>query len=394
MTADDQRYRIPPGRIPGRLPLIIGVVALLVSVLGYLDDSPRFYHAYLTAFAFWVTISLGALFFVMLQHLTAARWSVVVRRLVESIMMSLPVLAVFFIPIAFGLNDLYAWSRPEVVAGDLLLTHKAPYLNTAFFLLRALLYFAVWFFLASFLYRNSLADDSGYDEARRIRVRRLSAGGMILFAFTTTFAAFDWLMSLDAHWYSTIFGVYVFAGGVVGGLCVTTLAALHLRRRGILADVITVEHYDDLGKLTFAFLVFWGYMAFSQYFLIWYANIPEETIWFAHRWVGSWKAVSLALVFGNFGIPFLVLMPKAAKRSLPFMAVMSVWLLAAHWVDMYWLILPSLNHHGAHFSWLDPVLTVGIGGVLIGLFWRRFAAHPIVPIGDPQLEASIRFINR
>ena len=181
---------------------------------------------------------------------------------------------------------------------------------------------------------------------------------------------------------------------MVGGLCVTTLATLYLRRHGILADVVTVEHYDDLGKLTFAFMIFWGYMAFSQYFLIWYANIPEETIWFAHRWAGSWKVVSLALVFGHFGVPFLFLMPKAAKRSQPFLAVMSVWLLAAHWIDMYWLVLPSFNHHEAHFSWLDPVLTVGIGGVLIGLFWRRLAAHPIVPIGDPQLEESIRFINR
>lgn len=393
MTFDDMTFRIATPGIPGIRALAIGAVALLASVWGIFAETPRFYHAYLTAFAFWTTIALGALFFVMLQYLVAARWSVVLRRLVESIMMSLPLLVVFFIPVAFGMGDLYEWSHAEAVAHDPLLSHKAPYLNTAFFIIRTLIYFAVWFGIAYALFRSSLAEDSGYDEARRTRTRRIAAGGMVLFALTTCFAAFDWLMSLDAHWYSTIFGVYVFAGGVVGALCVTTLSALYLRRQGVLRDIITVEHYDDLGKLTFAFMIFWAYMAFSQYLLIWYANIPEETVWYTHRWIGSWKVVSLVLVFGNFVIPFLLLMPKAAKRNLPFLAAMSVWLLLMHWVDMFWLVLPNFQHHGAGLSWLDPIITIGIGGILIGLFQRRLGAHPIVPVGDPQLVESIRLIS-
>jgi hypothetical protein len=270
---------------------------------------------------------------------------------------------------------------------------KSPYLNVGFFIIRTVLYFAIWFVLAFVLYRASITEDAGYDEARRARIRRLSAGGMILFAFTTTFAAFDWMMSLDAHWYSTIFGAYYFAGCVVGALCFVTIVAIGLRKRGLLADMITVEHYNDLGKLTFAFMIFWGYMAFSQYFLIWYGNIPEETVWFAHRWTGSWIAVSLALVFGHFVIPFILLMPKMVKRRLGFLVGITAWLLIAHWVDMFWLVLPGHTPEGAQFSWIDLATMMAIGGVFLGLFWRRLSAQALIPVGDPKLQASVHTIS-
>jgi hypothetical protein len=393
MAMDANTYRLPGGNRAATVALIVGAIGVVASVIAYFADGPRFFHSYLTAYVFWVSIGLGSLFFTMLHYLVGAQWSITLRRLVECIMISLPVMAVLFIPIALGLHDLYHWSHADAVAGDHLLQGKSPYLNVPFFIIRTVLYFAIWFILAFFLYRASIAEDSGYDEARRARLRRLSAGGMILFAFTTTFAAFDWLMSLDAHWYSTIFGAYYFAGCVIGALCFVTLVAIYLRKQGLLGDVITVEHYNDLGKLTFAFMIFWAYMAFSQYFLIWYGNIPEETIWFAHRWEGSWKAVSLALVFGHFVIPFILLMPKMVKRKLGFMAAISVWLLLAHWLDMFWLVLPSHSHHGAAFSWIDIATMLGIGGIFVGLFWHRLGAHALIPVGDPKLEASLHSLS-
>jgi hypothetical protein len=211
---------------------------------------------------------------------------------------------------------------------------------------------------------------------------------MILFAITVTFAAFDWLMSLDAHWYSTIFGVYIFSGGVVGVLAFMTLTVLYLRGRGVLRDQITIEQYHDLGKLLFAFLIFWAYMAFSQYLLIWYANIPEETIWYHHRWEGSWKNVSLLLVGGHFVVPFFILITRGAKRNLASMAMMSAWLLFMHGVDLYWIVMPGLHPHGAQLSWIDLGCLLGVGGTFCRIFWWKFTAGPLVPVGDPGWIAS------
>ncbi len=393
MPVDTTTYTLTGETRYGLRALMIGGIGILGSIAAYMADPTQFFHSYLTAYLFWVSIGLGALFFVMLHYLVNAEWSIALRRVVEALMMSLPVMAILFIPLGFGLHDLYHWSHADLVAGDHLLQAKAPYLQTTFFVIRTIVYFAIWFLLTFGLHRLSLAEDTGYNEARRARIRKISAGGMIIFAFTTTFAAFDWIMSLDAHWYSTIFGAYYFAGCVVGALSFITLALLHLRRKGILTDVITVEHFNDLGKLIFAFMIFWAYMAFSQYFLIWYANIPEETIWFADRWVGSWKTVSLALVFGNFVIPFLLLMPKMVKRRFGFLAVMSLWMLFFHWIDLFWLVMPGHSPHGANVSWMDLVTMVGIGGIFVGMFWRRLAASPIVPVGDPRLEKSIKFLS-
>jgi hypothetical protein len=200
-------------------------------------------------------------------------------------------------------------------------------------------------------------------------------------------------MSLDAHWYSTIFGAYVFAGSVMAGLAFIALLALSLRARGILVEEITVEHYHDLAKLTFAFVIFWAYMAFSQYLLIWYANIPEETIWFEHRWHGSWKIVSLIVVFGHFVVPFFVLVTRAAKRNFGALKFITVWLLLMHWVDIYWLVMPSHSEHGVSLSWMDAAAMLLVGGVSFWYLWRRLAAQPLLPLSDPKLSESIRFSN-
>ena len=256
-----------------------------------------------------------------------------------------------------------------------------------------IIYFAIWILLSRYLNKLSLKQDTEHNDSLLRRAVKTSAPGMILFAVTITFFSFDLLMSLDAHWYSTIFGVYVFAGSFLGFLTFMTLYIISLRKKGILAETITSEHFRDLGKLIFAFLIFWGYMAFSQYFLIWYGNIPEETVWFLHRWDGNWKIISLILVFGHFVIPFFVLFPMEIKKNIPVMLTISIWILIMHWIDIYWLVMPSLHSHGIRFSWMDLTTLIGLGGIFIWRFLRTAFSRPLVPVNDPRLESSIKIIS-
>ncbi|OGC10228.1 hypothetical protein A2V82_05855 [candidate division KSB1 bacterium RBG_16_48_16] len=367
---------------------------LLLSFIGYFLHPRQFFYSYLTAFVFWLTIGLGALFLTMLHHLTGSVWSVVLRRVYENIMSVVPYFLILLIPVFFGIHELYHWSHKEAVAANAILAKKAAFLNPTFFILRSVLYFGVWYLISRLLCGFSLKQDQNKASAEAIkRVRATSAGGVILFALTITFAAFDWIMSLDAHWYSTIFGVYLFSGSTLAALAFITLLLIILRDKGILADKVTVEHYHDLGKLLFTFTVFWAYIAFSQYFLIWYANIPEETIWYQHRWIGGWKAVSLLLVFGHFVVPFFILMIRSNKRNFAVLAVMCVWLLFIHWIDIYWLVQPSLHQHGASFSWMDLTLFLGMGGLFVYLFMKKSAQYGLLPRNDPQMERSIRIKN-
>jgi hypothetical protein len=393
MEFDEKTYRLSGISNPGRIPLIIGIIALILGLIGYFLDSKQFFHSYLVAFIFWCTIGLGGLFFVMIHYLTNATWSVVVRRIAENIMAVLPIMAIFAVPILFGAGDLYRWSHAEIVQADNLLKGKSPYLNISFFIVRLAIYFAVWIFLGRYLYKISLRQDKGHHESLLRKAVKICPPGMILFAVTLTFFSFDLLMSLDSHWYSTIFGAYIFAGSFLSLLAFLTLNIIIIRNKGALKNVITSEHFHDLGKLTFAFIIFWGYMAFSQYFLIWYANIPEETVWFLHRWDGSWKIISLILVFGHFVIPFFVLFPMAAKRNLAVMRIIAIWILLMHWIDIYWIVMPSLHQHGIRFSWMDLTALAGIGGFFLWRFMRLLSSNPLVPIKDPRLKTSMEIIS-
>jgi hypothetical protein len=393
MEFDNSTFRITGAEKAGRIPLIIGIAGLVLSLAGYFVDSHQFFFSYLTAFAFWCTISLGGLFFIMIHYLTNATWSVVVRRVGENIMSLMPIMAIFAIPILFGLGDLYHWSHSDLVRSDRLLEGKSPYLNATFFIIRMAIYFTIWILLGRYLYKLSLGQDEKHNDSLPRKAVRASAPGMILFAVTITFFSFDLLMSLDAHWYSTIFGVYIFAGSFLSLLTFITLYIISLRKKGILASAITPEHFRDLGKLIFAFIIFWGYMAFSQYFLIWYGNIPEETVWFLQRWEGSWKTLSLILVFGHFVIPFFVLFPMEIKKNLPVMLAVGIWMLFMHWVDLYWIVMPSLHRQGVHFSWIDLTAMAGIGGIFVWRFIRLTVSQPLVPINDPRLKQSMEIIS-
>jgi hypothetical protein len=321
---------------------------------------------------------------------------VVVRRIAENGAGTLPVLAVAFLPVAFGLQQLFPWARPEAAA-DHLLRGKSAYLNPGFFYLRAGVFLLVWSALAAWVLRLSRRQDDAPDPALAARLRRFSGPALIPLALTTTLAAVDWLMSLDPHWYSTMFGVYVFSGALVGGFAFLALLTTAMRRAGLLQEAVTAEHLHDLGKLVFAFTVFWAYIAFSQFFLIWYANIPEETIWYKHRLEGSWAVVSAVLAVGHFALPFFFLMPRSTKRNPRTLGLAAAWMLLMHLVDVHWLVMPALHAHGPELSLaalgLDVAALLCVGGLFLAAFGRLLRGHLLVPLGDPRLPDSLGFEN-
>ncbi len=350
----------------------------------------RALQSYLVAFAFFLSLSLGALFFVLLQHLTRAGWSVVVRRLAESIAGNLPLLAVLFIPILLGLREIYPWAGGS--ATDPGIAAKLKYLNLPFFAVRWGVFFLVWIILARYFWSRSTTQDRTGEVDLTRRMESASAPGMLLFALTLNFAAFDLLMSVDPSWYSTIFGVYYFAGSFLGFLALFSIATPLLQRSGRLRGV-TDEHYHDLGKLVFGFTIFWAYIAFSQYMLIWYSNIPEETRFYLIRQQHGWTAVSLLLLFGQFVLPFLYLLPRFVKRRPKLFGPMAAWVLFMHYVDVYWLVMPAVSPNRVPVHLLDLTTAIGIGGLFVaGTAWR-LRRTSLVPLRDPRLSESLAFEN-
>ena len=368
-------------------------IGIALSILAAVVDRRRFAFSYLTGFVWLATVGLGALFFVLIQHLTRAGWSVIPRRQLEWLTGLLPASAALFLPVAFFAHDLYHhWMGPEARA-DALIQKKAAYLDPTFFFVRAAVFLAAWSALSLWFWRTSREQDETGDKDLTLRMAARSAPAIIVLGVTLTFAAFDWLMSLDPHWYSTIYGVYVFAGSAVSSLAALALLTLSLERKGLLEGITTVEHRHDIGKLLFGFNVFWAYIGFSQYLIIWYGNIPEETVYFRERWEGPWKVVSLVLVFGHFVVPFVALIARTAKRSRLVLGAAAALILAMHYVDIYWLVMPTLGEHGAQPSWIDLAGLLGPLGAGLLVIARRAAAGPLYPVRDPRLAESLKFLN-
>jgi hypothetical protein len=387
---------VPERGLWTQLPRIgagIGIAGLgLTWLLGQADHAQAI-HSYLVAFLFFLSLGLGGLFFVVLQFLVRAGWSVTVRRLAEHVMATLPIFAVLFIPIALGVHELYHWSHADAVAHDPILQHKAPYLDVGAFHLRAIAYFVVWSVIAVYYWRQSQRQDQMGAVSITRRLQVLSPLALIGYALTQTFASFDWLMSLDPHWFSTIFGVYFFAGSVVSILAVLILLAMALQRAGALRDLVTWEHFHDLGKLLLGFVVFWAYIAFSQFMLIWYANIPEETEFFAARWNTDWKGFSIFLAVGHFVLPFFFLLLRDVKRRRITLVAVSLWLLAMHYVDLYWLVMPNFHHEAPQLNPLDITALIGVGGVFLAVLANLMRRRPLIPVKDPRLAESLLFEN-
>lgn len=379
--------------------IVGGLGMTMALVLGVCagDGMRHFWHSYLLAACFYASISLGALAFVALQHLTRAGWSVVIRRLAEIFAATIGTVGLLFVPILlnvlFGSGALYDWNNAELAQTDELIRQKAPYLNAGFFVVRSVVYFATWTYLAKRFLKQSISQDQQSNVQTTLRLEAFSAPTLLVFAITITFASIDWMMSLDPHWFSSIFGIYYFSGCMVGFLAALNLVVNLLQRRLNMLSMVTADHRHDLGKLLFGFMCFWAYIGFSQFLLIWYANIPEETVWFQVRQSGGWLFVSFALMAGHFVLPFLGLMPKAMKRDPKVLATWSLVLLIMHAVDLYWVIFPTFEIDGPTLPLLSLTCLTGVGGIYVAAWLSVAGNHSLLPVNDPRLPESLATHN-
>ncbi len=372
--------------------VVIAVLSLGLAAWGGVFSAKQFAFSWLFAFAFFFTIAVGALFWILVHHAVDADWSVVVRRQLENIAWLFPILVILFLPIVFNATTLYKWMNLEAGV-DPLLDGKAAYLNQPFFWARAAFYF-IFFCTATFLLRrNSLRQDADGDARYTWSSRKMVFPMLPLFALSLSFGAVDWLMALDFHWFSTMWGVYIFAGSALSAICVLVLLVTALRSAGYLEGVVTLEHYHIMGKLMLAFTVFWAYIAFSQYMLIWYANIPEETIYFLQRNTGTWNTLNIILVIGHFFVPFIILLFQSTKRKPLLLSAVAAWILLMHMLDMYIVVMPVYHRVGFTPHWLDLICLLAIGATLLAIFMKRLGDAPLWPIKDPRLANSLKLKN-
>ncbi|HKE17277.1 MAG TPA: hypothetical protein VKB80_20525 [Kofleriaceae bacterium] len=383
------------------LGLAVGVVCMAVAIVWGLaigDDMRRFFHSYLLAFTYFLSIALGALFYVVIHHLVSATWSVVFRRLAEIITGAFPALFVLMLglvlPILAGSHSLFLWTDSDVVAHDHVLLVKQSYLNAPFFAVRMLIYFAVWMWMSRYFMKRSVQQDETGDVALSNRLRRVSGPAMIAYALTTAWAGFDLLMSLTPHWFSTIFGVYYFAGAAISIYCLLAIFSFALQRSGRMTRTISPEHYHDLGKMANSFTLFWAYIGFSQFMLIWAANIPEETTFFRPRMFTEWKWASLVLIIFHFVVPFVGMMSRHVKRNPPVLAAWAVYMLLLHAFDLFWVIMPAYSPDAIVFHPMDVLCLIGAGGICLFGALSVGGNVKLLAVRDPRLEASIRFINQ
>jgi hypothetical protein len=409
--SDDRRtplaseYHVPDGSpwaSAWKVAAGVGGLGVACASVGYVIDPRRFAFAYLMGFLTVLTMALGSTFLVLVQHLTGAGWSVTVRRASEFFVAGAIIIPVLALPNLLSLGELYPWWHPvhEEPGGEVTVAHAQGlgYLEPTFFFIRAVVYLLVWLWLSTRLFSYSTKQDESGDPRWTVKLQKMAPVATILFAFSLNFAAFDWFMSLEAHWYSTMFGVRLFATSVVLSFALNILVTLGFRRAGISKGAIHVEHFHDLGKLLFGFLVFWAYISFSEFFLIWYAAIPEETIYFHRRWdTVSWRMVSVSLVVVKFIIPLFLIMSRNAKRNLGLLGLGAGCIVVLHLVEMYYWVMPHFQEGGIVFSASGFITDLGCVLACVGLYlavvFRRMLSHPVIPVRDPRLQRAINFVN-
>lgn len=381
-----------PAKI-GTVGLVLFVAGVLLGIVGFITEPERAAFSYLPAYMFLVSIAIGSLFLIAIEYLAGADWSVPFRRIPEFLSGLLPLLFILVIPLLFHMNDLFTWMHREVVSNDTILQGKASYLNPAFFIIRVFVILLIWSAFYIKFISNSRKQDSTGDQSLTKNSIFFSGIFMPVFAITITLTAVDWLMSIEPRWYSTIFGVYFFSGAVWGSLAAVTYIAIKLKENGYLHPKISTDHYYSLGTMLFAFTVFWSYIAFSQYMLIWYADLPEETFWFLQRWSGGWLVLSVTVIVTHFIVPFAALLSFPSKTNPSRLKFIAVWILIAHYIDLYWLIMPGFFVGGKvyTFSWLDIVFPLGALGLVIIVFNRGVKMHNLIPVRDPKLEKGLNF---
>ncbi|HYB61307.1 MAG TPA: hypothetical protein VEH50_07495 [Methylomirabilota bacterium] len=369
-----------------RAALAVGVLALAISVAGGISNPTQFFQSYLVGFLFWLGIPLGCLAILMLQYLTGGDWGMVIRRPLEAATRTLPLGLLLFVPLAFGMRHVYEWT-----SGEALPPHKADYLTIHFFLVRAGIYFAIWLALAWLVNHWSRRQDASGDaqNKRKKKLTMLAGPGIILYGLAVSFAAVDWIMSLDPSWYSSIFGMLIMGGQLVSGMAMMIATLVVLAREKPMADVYQSRHFHDLGKLLFAFVMVWAYFSVSQLIIIWSGNLPEEIPWYTIRMATGWRGIGLLVVVLHFVLPFSLLLSRDLKQRPARLVWVAVLLLVARVLDIYWLTAPEFWSGGIHLHWMDALIPVGIGGIWLAYYARQLRQLPLLPLGERSLAKAI-----
>lgn len=366
-----------------RVGLLVGLVAGVLCLLAGWLAPKQFFPAYLVAYWFWLSISLGCLAINMIHHLTGGGWGIPIRRILESASSTLVVMAVLFLPILLGMQTLFVWSDPEVLAHDQILQKKVGYLNVGFFQLRAAIYFAIWI-LAMLLVNLWTSSPNLADQERRRRPLTLVSGpGLVLLGLSLTFASVDWAMSLEPHWFSSMWGVIFTGGAGVAGLSFTILVSAWQRRYPPSYNVLTTSRLHDLGNLLLAFVMFWSYVSFMQYLIMWSGNLPEETPWYVRRSGGGWQLVAIGLIALHFFVPFLLLLSRQTKRNMNWLVGVAILLLAMRLIDLYWVVVPTFSE-SLYLSWPILITPAAIGGFWVAMFAWRLSVRGTIPVYEPH----------
>ncbi|HEX7283439.1 MAG TPA: hypothetical protein VF239_15385 [Vicinamibacterales bacterium] len=378
--------------LPGmrQFGMIAGVLGVVLAVAGFfMSGADRFFQAYLVAYTFWMGVVLGAMALLMVQYLSGGVWGIVLRRPFEAAVRTLPIMTVLFLPIALGMHSLYEWSHEGITATDPLIASKAPYLNTPFFLIRQLIYFAIWNVIGFLLTKWSAEHDRTGEPALLDKLATLSGAGLVLYFLTMTFAMVDWTMSVNPHWFSTIWGLLYIGGQGLSAFAFGIVVLVMLAQVAPLNRVLTSHHFHDLGKFLFAFLMLWAYLSFSQFLIIWSANIPEEIPHYLNRWENSWKFLSIFIVVGHFMVPYALLLSRDLKRNSGKLRIIATWILFARLADYWWHVAPELHKDGLTIGLLDVALPLAIGGVFISLFVSQLGGRSLLPVNDPALDKAL-----
>ena len=380
---------LPALAVLQRRLLIGGGAAAVIAAIGVIAAPGQFFFSYLATYMLLLSVALGSLAIAMVHQVSGGAWGVMIRRVLGAASRTLPLMTVLFVPIVLGMRYLYPWTNPAIVAADPALQWKHPYLNVPFFVLRAALYFAAWNGIAYLLNTWSLRQDETADISLARRMQMLSAGGLLVYGLTITFASFDWVMSLEPRWFSTIFGVLVMGGQGLSAMAFSIAALAWLSGRPPLNDIVTREHFHDLGNLMLAFVMLWAYFSFSQYLIIWSGNLPEEAEWYIHRMHGGWQYVGLALILFHFALPFVLLLLRTTKRDSSTLAIVAIGVLCARYLDVFWLTMPALRRERLGLHWLDIVLPIALGAIWLGVFVYQLRGRALLPVYDPEFDEAV-----
>jgi hypothetical protein len=448
-SASKQTYRIPDGSLwanAWKMTAVIAVIGIAVAAAGFTLQPERFGFSYLVGYLSVLTLWFGSVFFILIQHLTSAGWSVSVRRAAEFFVSGVVVLPFLFLPLLTQMDKVYPWwnashetkqgvaeaqdqqpampahggvpghgaahgghghelsadgldhHSPHHLLEEATMAKKGAYMNHTFFYIRLFVYFAIWLWLGLRLFGYSAAQDVSRDKQLTVKLQRMSPPATFLYALSLTFAVFDWVMSLEPGWYSTMFGVRMFASGAVTSFALVIVTTLGWKRAGLVQDEINTEHFHDLGKLMFGFLIFWAYVSFSEFLLTWYAAIPEETIYFHRRWDDpSWRMLSVMIVVLKFIVPFYVTLSRNAKRNDGLIGFAAFWILAFHIVEMFYDVMPYYQPWKPipwGGIWIEAGCVMATLGVYLTYVLRKMRNHSLIAVGDPRLPRALNFVNQ